>query len=346
MPYVRRLPSGKWQATVRTLDGRRRTRTHKLRSVVKEWAAEQESAMRRGEWADPRAGRLTVGEWWPKWLATKTHEEATLAKYESHWRAHIEDRWSRVPLAAVTAWDYEAWIATMRREHVGGHALAQSARLLHYLLADAARVRLVATDPTAGARIPAPPRHVDRFLTFEEFARLRAHLPTERDRALATLMAYAGLRWAEAAALTGERVDLGARRILVSDALRRRGTVKAPKSAAGFRYVPVVPEVDAALAPLLAPGRLFPGIDYTNWRRRVWLPAVERAQLAGPQPTPHDLRHTFGSWLAQAGVPPVQIQGYLGHSTLRATERYMHARPGADDAMLAALAVRAEITAG
>src|SRR5574340_1100919 len=38
-----------------------------------------------------------------------------------------------------------------------------------------------------------------------------------------------------------------------------------------------------------------------------------------PQPTPHDLRHSFGSWLAEAGVPPHEIQALMGHSTLRAT---------------------------
>ena len=37
MAYIRRLPSGKWQATVRGPDGRRHTKTNRLKSVVKEW---------------------------------------------------------------------------------------------------------------------------------------------------------------------------------------------------------------------------------------------------------------------------------------------------------------------
>ncbi len=41
----------------------------------------------------------------------------------------------------------------------------------------------------------------------------------------------------------------------------------------------------------------------------------------------HDLRHTCGSWLAQAGVPQSHIAEVLGHSTLRMTERYMHIAP-------------------
>ncbi len=39
----------------------------------------------------------------------------------------------------------------------------------------------------------------------------------------------------------------------------------------------------------------------------------------------HDLRHTFGSRLAQAGVPLTTIKELMGHSTIRMTERYCHA---------------------
>ena len=41
----------------------------------------------------------------------------------------------------------------------------------------------------------------------------------------------------------------------------------------------------------------------------------------------HDLRHTCGSWLAQAGVPSSHIAAVLGHSTVRMTERYAHLAP-------------------
>jgi integrase len=41
----------------------------------------------------------------------------------------------------------------------------------------------------------------------------------------------------------------------------------------------------------------------------------------------HDLRHTCGSWLVQAGVPEAHVMGVLGHSTIRMTERYAHLAP-------------------
>jgi len=43
--------------------------------------------------------------------------------------------------------------------------------------------------------------------------------------------------------------------------------------------------------------------------------------------TPHVLRHTCGTWLAQAGVPMWDISGWLGHSMTQTTEKYAHHCP-------------------
>ena len=61
--YVRKLPSGLWQATVRGPDGKRHTKTDRLKSVVKQWGTDQESALARGEFRDPRLGEIRVAEW-------------------------------------------------------------------------------------------------------------------------------------------------------------------------------------------------------------------------------------------------------------------------------------------
>lgn len=347
MAYYRKLKSGLWQATIRTPSGKRRTRTDPLKGVVRTWAEDAESAMRRGEWADPKDGRITLAEWWDQWSGARVIELATTRRDESHWKAHVEPRWGNTRLGAITAWDVEGWVAQMAKDKVGATALAQSARLLRHMLSDAARHRMIPTDPTSSVRIPTPPKHVDRFLSREEFAALHAQMPTPRDAALVTLMAFAGLRWQEAAGLHTHRVDVSRRQLIVVEVMRRDGSVKAmPKSSAGQRLVPMTNEVMAALTPFLGDeGPIFPGVDYTNWRRRVFVPARSRAKLVDPQPTPHDLRHSFGSWLAEGGVPAVEIQRIMGHSSLRATERYMHASDGRFARALTALGTVAQIGA-
>ncbi|MEZ5579827.1 MAG: tyrosine-type recombinase/integrase [Candidatus Competibacteraceae bacterium] len=36
----------------------------------------------------------------------------------------------------------------------------------------------------------------------------------------------------------------------------------------------------------------------------------------------HDLRHTFASWLMQAGAALVEVRDLLGHASVEMTERY------------------------
>ena len=46
-----------------------------------------------------------------------------------------------------------------------------------------------------------------------------------------------------------------------------------------------------------------------------------------PAVTPHTLRHTCGTWLAQAGVPLDKIGPWLGHTDARTTQLYAHHHP-------------------
>jgi site-specific recombinase XerD len=41
----------------------------------------------------------------------------------------------------------------------------------------------------------------------------------------------------------------------------------------------------------------------------------------------HSLRHSFASWLVQAGQPLYTVARLLGHSTTAMTERYSHLCP-------------------
>jgi integrase len=44
----------------------------------------------------------------------------------------------------------------------------------------------------------------------------------------------------------------------------------------------------------------------------------------------HDLRHCFGT-MAAAGFDLVNVQAMMGHRELSTTQRYLHARPTAED---------------
>ncbi|MCD4853633.1 tyrosine-type recombinase/integrase [Arthrobacter sp. AK01] len=63
-------------------------------------------------------------------------------------------------------------------------------------------------------------------------------------------------------------------------------------------------------------------VNLDNWRKRVWLPALEAAGIDHARP--HDLRHTYASWLIQSGVSIKEVGRLLGHASPMTTERYAH----------------------
>lgn len=343
MAHIRKLKSGKWQATVRHPSGQRWSKTDPLKRVVKDWADDQEAAIRRGEFVDPNAGKLTLDDWWVKWNKTRRVETATMDKNLSWWRNHIEPKFGHWPLSAIQSWDVEEWVTDLSGK-VGAETVASSLRLLSQMLAAAGKHRLLSTNPASLVTAPTPPKHVDRFLTRDEADVLLEQLDGE-DRVFVEMMLYCGLRFQEAAGLRRFRVDLLRRRIQIAKVQPRKGTEKKPKTDAGVRLVPLTDDLTVELSQLIpAPddGLVFTSpqgarIRYDNWLRRVWQPALLRARLLDPQPTPHDLRHTYGSWLGEAGIPPKQIATLMGHAGLRSVERYIHATEARFDQARAAL---------
>ncbi|MEV5754678.1 tyrosine-type recombinase/integrase [Actinoallomurus sp. NPDC052308] len=75
-----------------------------------------------------------------------------------------------------------------------------------------------------------------------------------------------------------------------------------------------------------------------DWfRKQVWDPAVRAAGVGRPVRV-RDLRHAHASWVLAGGADLQIVRERLGHAGLRATERYLHTLPDADDTALAAFA--------
>lgn len=359
MPSYRRLASGNWQAGVFHPSGARYYKTDPLKKVVKDWAEVLELQIRRGTFVDPKGGKSTLEEWWVEWSNTRTVAAATASKAETHWRIYVGPAFGSWPLATIGRFDVLTWVGKAAAEKAkgkgGGEALATAVRLLVQLLDAAVEAKRIPINPAKGITAPTPPKHVDRFLDYEERGLLLEavtmpdrsapvprgvkypRVPDPANRLFVKLMLDAGLRWQEAAGQHIFRVDLRRKRLRVQEVVERKSRVikLQPKSAAGSRWVPLTDELCTDLEEYLAShptkdGLLFPAadggtLDYANWLKRVWAPAVAAAGLADPQPTPHDCRHSYGSWLADDNVPPHVIKALMGHGSMRAVERYIHA---------------------
>jgi integrase len=151
-------------------------------------------------------------------------------------------------------------------------------------------------------------------------------MPSQRDRVLLGLLAYAGLRPEEALALRW--IDVG--RVLVIDRAFTHGEEKGTKTNQR-RTVEVIKPLAMDLQGLraqnggeglVAASETGGHLHLGNWRNRVWNPACRRA---GVEATPYDGRHSYASLLIHAGRSPLAVAAAHGHASGETTwKHYAH----------------------
>jgi integrase len=243
--------------------------------------------------------------------------------------------WREQPVSAVTPATCAQYREERRRIGVKDSTITRELGVLRAALRWAARNGCLAAAPTVEMPPKQPGR--DRWLTRSEAARLlwesrkeyraRGHLP------LFILIAlYTGARQAAILGLRWTQVDLVTGRINFNEPGRprtnkRRPVIPIPR---GLRWFLVKAQARAR-SPWVTSYRGRPLRNIS----KGFNTAARRAGLEGV--TRHTLRHTCGTWLAQAGVDLYQIAGWLGHSNTRTTELYAHHHPSYLDAARKAL---------
>jgi len=152
--------------------------------------------------------------------------------------------------------------------------------------------------------------------------------------------ATTGLRQSELLGLRWRDVDLRAQRIRVRNAwVRYEHSGEGKSDLSTKRSVPMTDRLTSELKKwrlrkvygddddlVFAHAELGVALDRTKVSRRF----QEACAEAGVRQIRfHDLRHTFGTAPAAAGIPLRTIQEYMGHADLKTTQIYMHYAPSA-----------------
>lgn len=250
----------------------------------------------RGVWIDPRAGRVSLAAWANEWQRTVVHLRPKTRKiYDVNLRNHILPTLGDYELAKLTPSMLRAWLSDLavkdgrRGKPIATGTVAQAYRTLNRVLAAAVDDELIGRNPLQGVKPPQVEPEPMRFLTHEEVASLAIAIDA-RYRALVYLAAYTELRAGELVALRRSNIDLRRRTVVEQvQYIDRRHLVSPPKSAAGRRSVAlprlVADELEEHVRGLpdqSAEALVFPApeggyLHLENFRKRVWLPAVEQA---------------------------------------------------------------------
>ncbi len=287
------------------------------------------------------AGRESLREatepWWTDHVEPNL-AQSTVLSYANVLDRHLLPRLGETPIRDIDP----ARVLELQRElRTGGVGDPMAHRILMVLsgiMRHAVLRGRLDRNPVQPVRVVQPKRRrAIRPLAPVAVERTRRAMLDRDDEASATLvslMAYAGLRPAEATALAWRHV--GERTLLVEQSADGEGGTKVTKTGV-IRTVPLLapladdlaawraasspPSDEAPIAPR-SDGGWWTGTDYRNWRRRRFDPAVERAGL--PVTRPYDLRHSYASLMVQAGYSAVELATELGHAPTLTLDTYAH----------------------
>jgi hypothetical protein len=104
VPDVARHGQGKWRARYRGPDGRERSKVFANKNDAVRWRTTALADQARGDWIDPRGGRITVRSLAEQWSRTKVSlAPSTQDDYRELWTSHprLPDRKPCTRAAAV-----------------------------------------------------------------------------------------------------------------------------------------------------------------------------------------------------------------------------------------------------
>lgn len=113
MANIAKRPDGSWRARYRDTAGKEHSKHFSRKIDAQRWLDSVTAAVQTGTYVDPVRGRMTIGEWADRWLATKGNiKETTRFGYEAltggrlgrgvSGCAFAAPAWGDVQLAAIT----------------------------------------------------------------------------------------------------------------------------------------------------------------------------------------------------------------------------------------------------
>jgi len=354
---VRRLPSGRYQARYLGPDGIMRPAddTFATKTEADTWLTIKEAEILDDEWIDPDAGAVFVPDYASVWIEERPGLRTKSAKnYRSLLRCQVAPHLATVTVGELTLARVRRWRKKLLDSGTSEITTAKAYRFLRAVMNTAVDDGLIKRNPCrikgAGSEDSPerPALSVAQVYALADAVGLRY-------RALILLAAFSSLRWGELAALRPEDIDLDACTVRVTRQLNKPGAnpVFGPlKSRAGRRVVTFADIIVSDLRRHLRavpPGALVftspegAALSNTNFRRRVWVPALAVVGLEGTHI--HDLRHTGNQFTADAGANTRELMVRMGHDSERAALIYLHSSDKRQRALADAVAkaARAEL---
>ena len=306
----------------------------------------------------------TIESWTAEWLRRKARDssEATMARYNGHTKALLSwlgtDR-RKKPLESLTAMDARKWRESLQDGGRAGKTVLAYIKDAGGVYRAAIREGLVSFNPfNALEAIDTSDSQERKPFTSKEVSELLKAAPCDEWRGLILVAAFTGLRLGDAARLSWAAVDLEAKRITLipSKTKKKKREVRIPIQPdllAFFESVPIHSDKpDAPVFEKLSKVEIGARAGLSQTFNKIMKDAgvdrgkpsrvLKEGQDKGKGRITwergfHSLRHTFTSWLRNAGVSEEDRMALTGHSTRESHQIYSHADEKAGQVAIAKL---------
>lgn len=314
--------------------------------------SQAEAAMRRfkAELASPMSDE-TFGAYSQRWLDRRRRggeiSGQTLSENEVELR-RLRMEFGDLPLCAIDRARVVDGLASIKGganpsgRTLSGTTMSKTFATMRMVMREAAMDGLIGSNPLDLVRPPKRDTPEKQALPFDQVRRALAmleSLPLDAHTVAVRLMLLAGLRRSEAVGL--EWRDVRGGMVFVSRSVAERtGEVKEPKTAAGVRAVPMLPQLASSLeawkvaqasqlsligieqapeTPVVtsAVGTRMRAQNLARWWKR-------HMSEIGVDCRPHELRHTFLTMLANSGASAASLRSIAGWSSIEMASVYVH----------------------
>lgn len=375
MPSIRKRtwtsPAGErktaWQVDYKDSGGRRRSKQFPRKKEAEAWLVNASWEVKQGTHT-PDSQSITVAAAAQIWLDQATREglePTTIATYDQHVRLHI------VPLCGARKLSHltKPMIEGFRDELLDQVSRAMARRVLRSLNAivgEAERRGLVAKNPCKGVIVKKANRDKAKPVipTKPEMKAIIAAAQSSEqaiDAPLVITDVFCGLRASELRGLSWSQVDLKGKTLTIKQRADAKNNIGPPKSAAGYRIIPLPDLVVSALrkwklqCPPTALDLVFPSekkrvMSHTSLHRLHLCPVQIAAGVCegeNARYTSHAFRHCAASLWIEQRVSPKRIQTWIGHGSIQMTfDTYGHLFEQADADSAVMQAVEREVLGG
>ena len=326
----------KYDVKLRRPDGSQYQKSFNTKKQAEAYEAQQLVEHNSGTWLDDRYTNITFEQMSNRWLeSNNAKRETSRIRDISILNKHLIPAIGNRQIKTIKRSDISAMVNTWVTAKLSPATIRRHVAVLSAIFNMAIADDILHKSPTLKVSTPRVDPSHGRAVTPNESALLLSQIP-QGHYALVFTMLTTGLRWSEAAGLQVKHFSpmSSPPTLTIEQGLHETGkgyVTEKPKSSASHRVIVLSPKHVEVIARYMketdrsaadAEASLFISQEgghlvSSNFRNRIWQPAVKAAGLEGLQIK--DMRKTAATNLLQSGIDSKTVTAVLGHEDIRTT---------------------------